>query len=41
MREREGIEPRYDRNVDADVFSITEGNTGGAKDQGSRGSTGV
>ena len=42
MRKREGIEPRYKPEImDADVLTNTEGNTGGAKDQGSRGSIGV
>ena len=42
MRKREGIEPRYKPEImDADVLTNTEGNTGGAKDQGSQGSIGV
>ena len=41
MRQREGIEPRNIRHVNADVVCNTEGKTAGAKDQGSVGSTGV
>jgi hypothetical protein len=42
MRQREGIEPRYEQLiVGADVFSITEGSIRGADGHGPREPTGV